>query len=164
MSHKRDDEKPPRNGEGDRPAKPGGGGVLDAEDSAFKRAKRERQSYNLPEVLIWRELRKRPGGHKFRRHHPLSKLELDFACLDRRLAIEIDGVVHDMGEEPERDARRDAYLRSRGFAVLRIAAKDVLKDLRGAIEAIVAACDAREPLHHPAGGPPPRAGEVLASL
>jgi very-short-patch-repair endonuclease len=157
------DETPPRNGEGDRPAQPGGGGVLEAEDSAFKRAKRERRSYNLPEVLIWRELRKRPGGHKFRRHHPLSRLELDFVCLERRLVIEIDGQVHSMGEEPERDERRDAYLRSRGFAVLRIPAKNVLKDLTAAIEAIVMACDAREPLHHAAAprGPPPRSGEVL---
>ena len=77
--------------------------------------------------------------------------------------IEIDGQVHGMGEEPERDERRDVYLRSRGFAVLRIPAKNVLKDLTAAIEAIVMACDAREPLHHAAArrGPPPRSGEVL---
>jgi len=157
-----DNQTPPRNGEGDRPAQPGGGGVLDAEDSAFKRAKRERRSYNLPEVLVWRELRKRPGGHKFRRHHPLSRLELDFVCLERRLVIEIDGAVHGMGEEPGRDVRRNAYLRSRGFAVLRISAKDVLKDLNAAIEGIVASCEARRPLHHAAArrGPPPRSGEV----
>jgi very-short-patch-repair endonuclease len=154
-----DDPIPPRYGEGDRPK--GGGGVLDAEDSAFKTAKRERRSYNLPEVLIWRDLRKRPGGFKFRRHHPLSKLTLDFACLERRLAIEIDGMAHNMGDRPERDERRDAYLRSRGFAILRIPAKDVLRDLNAAVEAIIAACADRQPLHHPAGGPPPRYGEVL---
>ena len=163
MSYQGDNPTPPRNGEGDRPAQPGGGGVLDAEHSAFKRAKRERRSYNLLEVLIWRELRKRPGGHKFRRHHPLSRLELDFVCLERRLVIEIDGHVHGMGGEPERDQRRDAYLRSRGFLVLRIPAKDVLRDLFAAVEAIVASCDARKPLHHAAArrGPPPRSGEVL---
>ena len=155
----RDDAIPPRDGEGDRPQ--GGGGVLDAEDRAFKTAKRERRSYNLPEVLIWRELRKRPGGFKFRRHHPLSKLTLDFTCLERRVVIEIDGQAHNMGERPERDERRDAYLRSRGFAILRIPATDVLKDLNAAVEAIVAACADRQPLHHPAGGPPPRSGEVL---
>jgi len=159
VSAQHDEAIPPRNGEGDRPK--GGGGVLDAEDSAFKAAKRERRSYNLPEALLWRELRKRPGAHKFRRHHPLSKLTLDFTCLERRVAIEIDGIAHDMGERPERDVRRDAYLRSRGFAVLRIPAKAVLKNLGGAIEAIVALCDERPPLHHPADGPPPRSGEVL---
>ena len=159
MSNEHDDQIPPRYGEGDRPQ--GGGGVLDAEDSAFKTAKHERRSYNLPEVLIWRELRKRPGGHKFRRHHPLSKLTLDFTCLERRVVIEIDGIAHDMGERPERDERRDAYLRSRGFLILRIPAREVLKDLSAAVETIVTACVDRLPLHHPSGGPPPRSGEVL---
>jgi hypothetical protein len=49
--------------------------------------------------------------------------------------------------------------------VLRIPASYVLKDLDGAITAIVSACDAHVPLHHQpaAGGPPPRAGEVLGN-
>ena len=154
---------PPRNGEGDRSAKPGGGGVLLASGGAFKLAKRERRSGNLPEVMLWRELRRRPGGHKFRRQHPISDCVLDFACLDRRLAIEIDGAAHDRGDRPERDARRDAYLRSRGFEVLRLSARDVLRNLDGVVIAIVSACDRRSPLHHQpsAGGPPPRTGEVL---
>lgn len=154
-------QKPPRNGEGDRAAQPRGGGVLSASDSAFKIAKKERRSGNLPEVLIWRELRKRPGGYKFRRQHPLGELVLDFACLERRVAIEIDGRAHDMGDRPERDERRDSYLQSRGFSVLRIPAAYVLKDLNAAIEGIVAFCDEASPLHHQpaAGGPPPRAGE-----
>ena len=161
MRDERDDAIPPRHGEGDRPAQTGGGGVLNAENSAFKTAKRERRSYNLPEVLVWRELRKRPGGHKFRRHHPLSKLTLDFTCLERRVVIEIDGIAHEMGERPERDERRDAYLHSRGFLILRIPARQVLRDLDETVEAIVATCADRLPLHHPPGGPPPRLGEVL---
>ena len=155
-------QTPPRNGEGDH-AEGSGGGVLAATDEAFKLAKRERSSGNLPEVLIWRELRKRPGGFKFRRHHPLSKLVLDFACLERRVVIEIDGFAHDTGDRPQRDLRRDAFLRSRGFAVLRIPASLVLKDLIAAIEGIVAFCNERPPLHHSASrnGPPPRSGEVF---
>ena len=154
---------PPRNGEGDRAAQPRGGGVLSASDEAFKVAKRERRSGNLPEVLIWRELRKRPGGFKFRRHHPLSELVLDFACLERRVAIEIDGRAHDVGDRPERDLRRDAYLRSRGFEVLRIPAAFVLTDLNAAIDGIVSYCQERSPLHPrtASGGPPPRSGEVF---
>jgi very-short-patch-repair endonuclease len=87
---------------------------------------------------------------------------LDFACLERRLAIEIDGTSHDRGDRPERDERRDTFLCSRGFVVLRPHASYVLQDLAGAIAAIVAACDEREALHHQpaAGDPPPRSGEV----
>jgi very-short-patch-repair endonuclease len=137
--------------------------VLSASDDAFKLAKRERRSGNLPEVLVWHELRKRPGGFKFRRQHPLSELVLDFACLERRVAIEIDGFSHDTADRPERDLRRDAWLRSQGFAVLRIPASLVLKDLNAAIEGIVAFCNERLPLHHSASrnGPPPRSGEVF---
>jgi very-short-patch-repair endonuclease len=153
---------PPRNGEGDRSAQPNGGGVISASDAAYKRAKRERRSGNLPEVILWRELRKRPGGYKFRRQHPISDCVLDVACLERRLAIEVDGAAHDRGDRPERDVRRDAYLRSRGFEVLRISAREILGNLEGAIMTVVVACDRRSPLHHQpvAGGPPPRSGEV----
>lgn len=155
--------EPPRYGEGDRSAKPSGGGVLSASTNARKVAKHERRSGNLPEVLIWRELRKRPGGYKFRRQHPLSEIVLDFVCLERRVAIEIDGEVHNRGDRPELDLKRDAYLAARGFVVLRLPARFVLGSLEDAIATIVVACDERLPLHHQpsAGGPPPRAGEVL---
>ncbi len=154
---------PPRNGEGDRQPPAGGGGVLAASDAALKVAKRERRSGNLPEALVWRELRKRPGDLKFRRHHPISELVLDLACLERRVAIEIDGKAHDMGDRPARDERRDGFLRSQGFAVLRIPASFVLKDLNAAIDGIVAFCLEQLPLHHrtASGGPAPRSGEVL---
>lgn len=157
--------EPPRNGEGDRSATPSGGGVLSASTNARKVAKRERRTGNLPEVLIWRELRKRPAGHKFRRQHPLSEIVLDFACLERRVAIEIDGEVHNRGDQPERDLKRDAFLAARGFMVLRLPARFVLANLEDAVLTIVSACDERVPLHHQpsAGGPPPRAGEALFS-
>jgi very-short-patch-repair endonuclease len=135
--------------------------VLSASPNARQVARRERASGNLPEVLIWRELRKRPGGYKFRRQHPLSEIVLDFVCLETRLAIEIDGEAHDRGNRPERDVRRDAYLVARGFAVLRLPAQYVLENLEGAIMAIVAACDERQPHRIGCADRPLRAGEVL---
>ena len=156
-------QEPPRDGEGDHAAEPRGGGVLNASNRAFQTAKRERRTGNLPEVLVWRELRKRSGGLKFRRQHPFGEVVLDFACLERRAAIEIDGLAHDRGDRPVRDLNRDESLQSRGFAVLRIPAAFVLKDLNAAIEGIVAFCIEQPPLHHQpaAGGPPPRSGEVF---
>lgn len=156
-------QEPPRNGEGDRAAAPRGGGVLNASNRAFRIAKRERRTGNLPEVLVWRERRKRPHGLKFRRQHPFGEVVLDYACLERRVAVEIDGLAHDRGDRPTRDISRDAWLQSHGFAVLRIPASFVLKDLSAAIEGIVAFCLEQPPLHHQpaAGGPPPRSGEVF---
>jgi very-short-patch-repair endonuclease len=135
--------------------------VLSASPNARQVARGERQSGNLPEVLLWRELRKRPGGYKFRRQHPLSEIVLDFACLETRLAIEIDGEAHDRGDRPERDGRRDAYLRVRGFTVLRLPAQYVLENLEGAVASIVNACDERQPLRMGSAHRPLRAGEVL---
>ncbi|WP_245649098.1 endonuclease domain-containing protein [Sphingomonas mali] len=116
---------------------------------------------SLPEVLLWQALRKEPGGFKFRRQNPQLGYRLDFACLEARLAIEVDGEAHDRGDGPKRDAVRDQRFGEIGFATLRIPAIQILKDPDAVIVGIVAACRERAPLHQRAapGGPPPRSGE-----
>ncbi|WP_082731010.1 MULTISPECIES: endonuclease domain-containing protein [unclassified Sphingomonas] len=151
---------PPRNGEGDRPAQPGGGGVFATTRQTIQLARRERRSGNPPEVMLWRALRLRPGGYRFRRQHPIGAYSLDFACLSARLAIEIDGEAHDRGNRPARDAQRDVKLESLGFQTLRIPAREVFRSVDDVVTAIVTACAARAPLHRPADGPPPHSGEV----
>ncbi len=126
---------------------------------AVRQSRRLRRDMSLPEVLVWQELRKRPGGLKFRRQRPTGqKLSLDFYCGDARLAIEIDGEAHGRGDRPQRDVARDAWLGANGVETLRVPAKAVLQDLDAVVRGIVAAAVARLPLHHPAmpGGPPPR--------
>jgi len=120
-----------------------------------------RRKMSLPEVLLWQQLRKRPNGLKFRRQFPVGEMTVDFACLECRLIIEIDGEGHSFGDQPRRDAARDALLRREGFRVLRIAARDVLRDVEAALGYIVSACSDVDPLHRPSAGPPPRAGEEL---
>ena len=90
----------------------------------------------MPEGLLWRELRRRPGGLKFRRQHPAGRYVLDFFCAERRLAVEVDGEVHARGDRPVRDAERDNWLRSQGVRVLRIPAQDVLSNLDGVLRHI----------------------------
>jgi very-short-patch-repair endonuclease len=92
---------------------------------------------SLPEVMLWNILRQRPKGLKFRRQHPVGPYILDFYCLEYRIAIEIDGIAHDMGDRPTRDAARDAWLLVRRIPVIRIAAKDVLKDAGAAAQVII---------------------------
>ena len=116
---------------------------------------------SFPEVLLWQQLRKEPGGFLFRRQNPQLGYRLDFACLEARLAIEVDGEFHARCDRPERDVVRDRRIAELGFATLRIPAKDILQDLDMVIRGIVATCRERGPLHHrpAAGGPPPRSGE-----
>ena len=108
--------------------------------SALRTARRLRKDMSLPEVLLWRSLRTRPKGFKFRKQHPIGNFIADFYCDAAKMVIEVDGIVHDMGDRPDRDIERDAALRARGFRVVRIPAGEVLDDPVGIAEAIAATC------------------------
>ena len=133
-----------------------------------KRARKLRSEMPLPEGLLWRELRKRPGGLKVRRQHPAGAYVLDFYCAAARLAIEVDGRAHDSAPAAERDSRRSEFLRSQKVATVRVPANAILGDVEAAVARIVEICSERierlsrlrhVPLHHPADGPPPPVGE-----
>ena len=96
---------------------------------------------SLPEVLLWQQLRKKPGGVQFRRQYPAGAYVLDFFCATANIAVEIDGEAHNRGDRPQRDLARDEWLRSQGIQVMRISAVDVLKNLDGVLLAISAAVD-----------------------
>ena len=103
------------------------------------RARKLRRQMSLPEVLLWQALRQQ-SEFKFRRQHPLGPYVLDFYCASRKLCIEIDGIAHDMGSNPARDATRDEWLRERGVEVLRIAASEVLRLPHEVAEAVLGRC------------------------
>ena len=89
-----------------------------------------------PEARVWSRVRAgRLNGLKFKRQHPVDPYMLDFYCPEAKLAIEIDGLMHDAG----RDARRTAWLNARGIAVIRFAAIDVRDRVEDVLEAILAA-------------------------
>jgi very-short-patch-repair endonuclease len=88
------------------------------------------------EDKLWHELRnRRLDGIKFRRQVPVGSYVADFACLEARLIVEIDGSQH---ADSAYDGRRDAELRQRGFRVLRFWNDDVLRDLNSVCDTIIA--------------------------
>jgi very-short-patch-repair endonuclease len=119
------------------------------------RAKALRRTMTLPEVLLWQILRGRPGNHKFRHQHPAGRYVLDFYCAAAALCIEVDGKAHDMGDNPRRDARRDAWLTEQGIRTLRNPAEEILRDIEPVIVLIEEICASRSPSTGFAG-PPPR--------
>ena len=139
----------------------GGGGpcILQSPIKQVKRARKLRRHLSLPEVMLLKALRQRPNGLKFRSQFPIGPIVGDFACLSHRLIIEVDGEVHNRGDQPRRDAARDALLKEEGFDEMRISARDVLGNLDGVIAGIVARCDEVGPLRQRSALPPPRAGE-----
>jgi very-short-patch-repair endonuclease len=115
-----------------------------------------------PETMLWQRLRKRPGGLKFRRQHPAGPYVLDFFCSEARMAIEVDGIAHDMGDRPQRDDARDRWLDGQGVGIIRLAAGEITRAPDSVVDSIVGACVERcDPLHRsvPLSGPPPRFGE-----
>ena len=113
-----------------------------------KRARIFRREMSFPEVLLWVQLQKRPGGHKFRKQVPQYPYTLDFACLQARLCIEVDGEAHNRGDQPQKDEIRDRVIAERGFQTLRLPAYEVLNNMEGCVMAIVATCDAAIPPRH----------------
>ena len=129
--------------------------MLQPRRAMVKKARNLRRAMSLPEVLLWRGLRTRPGGLKFRRQHPAGPYILDFYCEAAFMGIEVDGMAHEMGDNPAQDQARDEWLASAGISIVRIAARDVLQSLDDVVIHIVALC---QPLHHPSDGPPPLQG------
>jgi very-short-patch-repair endonuclease len=101
-------------------------------------AKLQRRKLSVPEARLWSRLRARlPGQPIFRRQHPIGPYVLDFYCPKAHLAIEIDGISHDMGDQPQRDEQRDLWLKKHGITVMRLPAADLNRDIDEAADAIV---------------------------
>jgi very-short-patch-repair endonuclease len=98
-----------------------------------------------PERRLWRYLKMRPGDLKFRKQAPIGPYYLDFYCYSAAVAIEVDGDAHDMGDNPARDERRDAYLAKRGILTLRFLAADIFNQLEAVIIQIEEMCASRTP-------------------
>jgi very-short-patch-repair endonuclease len=133
----------------------GGGGVRQLRRPEVVTARKLRREMSLPEVLLWQRLRGSATGMKFRRQHPVGPYVADFFCREASLAVEVDGQIHDASEWHDRE--RDRFFETNGLQVLHVAAADVLAD-PDAVAASIGALALR-PLHQPAAGPPPRAGE-----
>jgi len=105
-------------------------GVKELKDTA--RALRKRSTDT--EVYLWRHLKNRQmEGFKFRRQQRIGRYVVDFANLEKRLVIEVDGGQHviDPG-----DKMRDEWLRAEGYKVLRFWDNQIFSNLEGVWETI----------------------------
>jgi very-short-patch-repair endonuclease len=83
------------------------------------------------ERKLWLLLRdRRLGGAKFRRQAPVGPYIADFICLRRKLLVEADGGQH---VESQRDAERDRWLATEGYAVVRYSNIDILQNPEGVL-------------------------------
>jgi len=91
------------------------------------------------EHRLWHYIRnKNLGGYRFRRQHPLGKYIVDFACIARKIAVEVDGATHGEAHEIIYDARRTAYLEKQGWRVVRYGNEDIYKNIDDVLDDLYA--------------------------
>lgn len=92
---------------------------------------------NSAEGLLWQELQNRKlGGYKFTRQHSIGPYFADFCCRKQKLVVEIDGSQH--ANSPY-DRRRDEFMQSLGYSILRFWNTDVLKHRTSVCETVLVA-------------------------
>ncbi len=107
------------------------------------------------ENRLWFHLKgKQLEGVKFRRQEPIGDFIVDFVSYEERLVIELDGGQYAEENGQAKDSRPDEWLNSQGFRVLRFWNNEVLQNLEGVLETIIAKCR-----RHPPLAPPIKGGE-----
>ena len=122
------------------------------------KARQLRRNQTDAEQRLWQRLRGKQLGAAFRRQYPVGPYITDFACTERSIVIELDGGQH--AEAVGYDARRDAYLRGRGFSVLRFWNNAVMGDLEAVLQVIWAEIEGARGEQRSPSQPPPLAGEA----
>jgi very-short-patch-repair endonuclease len=93
-------------------------------------ARRLRQNPTKAEQALWRALRGDAlDGLRFRRQHPIDRYVADFACVALKLAVEVDGPVHEDEDQALHDLVRTEVIERLGWDVLRVGNEQVLGDV-----------------------------------
>ncbi len=127
----------------------------------LERARTLRQDRTDAEGLLWHYLcNKQLDGYNFRRQQPIGPYVVDFACMSRKLVIELDGGQH--AEQHNYDKKREDYLRGKGYRILRFWNDEVFQNCMDVLEAVYQALVGPPP-HQPspdgsASATPPQGG------
>jgi very-short-patch-repair endonuclease len=124
-------------------------------DRKVVRARDLRRAMTEAEKKLWWHLRQLPlATSHFRRQAAIGPYFADFACHERRVVIEVDGGGHGEARRIASDKARTAYLKSRGYRVLRFWNNEVLKEIEGVMTLIYEALHQQEAPPTPDPSPP----------
>lgn len=95
-------------------------------------ARNLRKNMTSQEVKLWQYIRNKQLGVKFRRQVAIdNKYIADFACLEKRLIVEIDGGQHNQSFS---DVQRTYYLNNNNFRIIRFWNNEIDNNIDGCIE------------------------------
>jgi adenine-specific DNA-methyltransferase len=104
------------------------------------RSREMRRPLTPAEARLWARVRNNQLGFKIRRQAVIGRFIADFYCAQARLVIEIDGDSHAEPDQAGYDAARTAWLRAKGYRVIRFQNDEVRRELEEVLEAMRAAC------------------------
>jgi very-short-patch-repair endonuclease len=110
-----------------------------------KLARNLRKNMTHAEVLLWQHIRKKQLGVKFHRQVPMLDYIIDFYCHELKLAIEVDGGVHDHPEVSVKDLERQEQIEAYDVLIIRFENKEIKKDIEQVLENIRYAIKALRP-------------------
>lgn len=102
-----------------------------ASPNIFSNAKNLRNNMTEAELILWKNLRNNALGVRFKPQHPAGIFILDFYCHKLKLAIEVDGGIHDT--KKEYDEGRESELEELGIKVIRFRNNEVIQNTKSVI-------------------------------
>lgn len=113
---------------------------------SMKKAHEEGRAWNIgksrwnncpsyPEIFFMQVIENEFNNKNYVREYAIGKYSLDFAWINEKKCIEIDGEQHErFTEYKERDSKKDKLLIENGWKLLRVKWKDMYKDSKKYIE------------------------------
>lgn len=135
-------------------------GIFNIKEQTILR-KELRNNSTSAEAVLWKRLKaKQVEGLKFRRQYGVGAYVVDFYCPELRLAIELDGGVHEAAMAYERDAIRARCIEQSNIKIIRFHNEAVFNNMEGVVGEIVEVARSLR-LFRPPLAPPNLGGEEV---
>lgn len=109
-------------------------GVRNASLELIEAARAMRKAMTPAEAYLWKALRHKHLGVKFRRQHPVGRTILDFYAPACKLVVQVDGPIHRW--QRAEDEMHTRHLADYGLTVIRFSNEEVLENLPDVLDAI----------------------------
>lgn len=105
-------------------------------DPKLKQRRKElRKNETYEEKFLWANLRRKRLGYKFTRQYSVGPYILDFYCVEKKLAIELDGLQHVSNKNY--DEERNNYLLINGVKTIRFWNNEISDNIDKLLDKII---------------------------